>query len=462
MDKSTRQKINTVLDAMQLLHPKTVRVIINDNAGHDEPENLISQIRGLDSLSLQETDVRFYGIMKSQAKIVIPSIANSHLLSGLDLKNNSAIFFPLSTEFGYIGCLWLCVDESKFSDELVSHIDRFRLWLCEILGNAQRNDLSVEAIAEQYADFLDQQKTPALIVIFPDQVSISNPSFEALTEKDQILQSIRKSLPGDGAFLELIERFHCTIREISFPGDKKGKIFKFRSDTHGMPAISFDANELEYFRLMVQKISANLNLLETSDKLSFIQYNYKKKVDAQLERMQTLIQFGRTHYNNFKHSREGAFKVVEIDTLIKEVVFDLKSVAKKKGIEIQFNIEKIDGNSAQGSRVIGDHWLLTLMTFNLVENAIRYSKQDSGPISVSLAFDVDFWCVTVRDNGIGISPLDVEKIINASFPENPATDHSAVHGLDFVKYVVKVHKGTFNLDSQLGKGSVFSVEIPYY
>ncbi|NMA13227.1 MAG: HAMP domain-containing histidine kinase [Chloroflexi bacterium] len=463
MDKTVYPKINTVLDSLQLLQLQSTRLIINENAGHDdEPENLRSFNRGMNSPSLQETDLRFYGIMKSQSKIVIPSIANSHLLSGLDLKNSSAIFFPLNTEFGYVGCLWGCIEEMKFTDNLVDHFDSFCQWLQDIIGSSQRNEMGVEVIAEQYADFLDQQKTPALIVIFPDQVSISNPTFETLADKEKILQSIRKGLAGDRTFVDLVAQYRCTIRDITFPAEKKGKIFKFRSDTVGMPAISFDANELEYFRLMVQKISANLTLLESSDKLSFIQYNYKKKVDAQLDRMQKLIQYGRMHYSNFQHTREGSFKVVEVGALIKEVVFDLKSVAKKKGLDLQFNIEKIDGSSVQSGEVIGDHWLLTLMAFNLVQNAIRYSKQDGGSIEVELSFGIDRWQLAVRDHGIGISPLDVEKILQTTEFENPATDHNAVHGLDFVKHVVKVHKGEFGLESKLGSGSSFTVEMPYY
>jgi signal transduction histidine kinase len=34
--------------------------------------------------------------------------------------------------------------------------------------------------------------------------------------------------------------------------------------------------------------------------------------------------------------------------------------------------------------------------------------------------------------------------------------------LDFVKYVVKLHRGRFNLESKLGKGSTFTLDIPYY
>ncbi len=405
MDRSLEKKIRTVLDTVQILNPLTTRLILNENAGQVQNESLKTFFRGMNTTSLQETDFQFYRIMKNQKRIIIPSLTQSHLLSGLELKDASALFFPILTEYGYYGCFWACFSENDYSDQLCEAFANFTDWLTEILWNSQRNDFSVEAIAERYADFLDQLKTPALIVIYPDQVSISNPSFEAMNEKEQVLQAIRKGIHSDATFMDLINSYHCAIREIGFPGDKTGKIFQFHSDQQFEPTVSFNANEFEYFSLMIQKINGNLDLLETAGDLTLIQYNHKQKADTQLARLKTLIQYGKKHYRNFQNSREGAFEIVSVGDLIKEVVFDLKTVAKKRNLDILFDIEKFDGSQTQSGKVIGDAWLLTLMAFNLIENAIRYSKPDSKPVKVSLAYQIDNWKLTVDDSGIGISPL---------------------------------------------------------
>ncbi|HQL67198.1 MAG TPA: Mur ligase domain-containing protein [Caldisericia bacterium] len=165
---------------------------------------------------------------------------------------------------------------------------------------------------------------------------------------------------------------------------------------------------------------------------------------------------------NFLNSREGSFEIINIGDLVKDVVFDLISVAKKKNLDINFDSEKVNNSQTQSGKVIGDPWLLSLSIFNLLSNAIRYSKPDSKSIQVDLTYQVDSWILRIQDFGIGISPLDVEKILSDTPDRSPAQDTQAVHGLDFVKYVVKLHRGRFNLESKLGKGSTFTLDIPYY
>ena len=462
MDQQTEKKLRTILETAQILNPISVRLILNQNAGQLENEDLKTLFKGTNSTSLQEIDLQFYRIMKNQSQIIIPSLDQSRLLAGLEIENASVIFLPVNTEIGYCGCFWGCFPEDKTDEQLINAFTNFNTWVTETLNTVQKTDFGVEAIAQRYADFLDQQKTPALIVIYPDQVSISNPSFEAMSAKENVLQLIRKYISTDHSFIDLVDLYHCAIRDVNFPGGKTGKIFQFNAAEEKASPVSFDANELDYFALMVDKALGNLSLLETAGNMTLIQYNYKEKVDAQLTRLSTLIQFGKKHYKNFLNTREGAFEIVNIADLIKEVVFDLKTVARKKNLDIIYNIERVDGSQTQSGNTIGDAWLLSLSIFNLLENAIRYSKPDSKPIRVDLNFAVDTWRLTVEDFGIGISPLDVEKLRGEGSEKSPAQDTQTVHGLDFVKYVVKLHRGTLDLESHLGKGSVFTLDIPYY
>ena len=462
MDQSVEKKLWTILETVQDLNPITVRLILNRNAGQIENEEWLTLFKGTNSTSLQEIDLKIYKIMKNQSQIVIPSVNQSGLLSTLEIENASAIIMPVKTEYGYCGCFWGCFAESKTDDRLVEVFENFNDWISETINAVQKTDFGVEAIAQRYADFLDQQKTPAIIVIYPDQVSISNPSFESLSSKENILQLIRKNIAPEHSFMELVNLYHCAIRDVSFPGGKTGKIFQFLSDNSQNHPISFDTNELDYFELMVNKAIGNLSLLENAGNMNLIQYNYKEKVEAQLRRLFVLIQDGKKHYLNFHNSREGAFAVINIAELVKEVVFDLKTVAKKKNLDIVFNIDREEKSQTQNGKVIGDAWLLSLTVFNLLENAIRYSKPDSKPIRVDLNFGLDSWVLVVQDFGIGISPLDVEKLLNENNEKSPSEDTQAVHGLDFVKYAIKLHKGTFGLESRLGKGTEFKLDVPYY
>jgi signal transduction histidine kinase len=96
------------------------------------------------------------------------------------------------------------------------------------------------------------------------------------------------------------------------------------------------------------------------------------------------------------------------------VIYDLKPIAKKKKLDILFEIDKIEGSRSQKGKIIGDAWLLTMAVYNLVDNAIRYSKSESKPIKVDLKYQIDSWVLSVQDDGIGISPLDMQKNIRGA------------------------------------------------
>ena len=91
MDQKTDNKIKTILLTVQILKPATIRLILNENAGQMENEELKTWFRGHNSTSLQEADVQFYQIMKNQSRIVIPSINQSRLLAGLGMEDSGAI-----------------------------------------------------------------------------------------------------------------------------------------------------------------------------------------------------------------------------------------------------------------------------------------------------------------------------------------------------------------------------------
>ena len=68
----------------------------------------------------------------------------------------------------------------------------------------------------------------------------------------------------------------------------------------------------------------------------------------------------------------------------------------------------------------------------------------------------------ISDNGIGISEENIEKIWKRFFQADPSrTGENAGLGLSMVKWIVEAHKGTISVESELGKGSIFTFELPY-
>lgn len=99
----------------------------------------------------------------------------------------------------------------------------------------------------------------------------------------------------------------------------------------------------------------------------------------------------------------------------------------------------------------------------LVDNAIKFTPQD-GYIMVSGFIQDDYYVIKVEDTGIGIEKKDLEKIFERLFrAEQSRSKQIGGHGLglSIAKIIVLGHKGKIKVKSTVGKGSEFSIMLPY-
>ena len=109
----------------------------------------------------------------------------------------------------------------------------------------------------------------------------------------------------------------------------------------------------------------------------------------------------------------------------------------------------------------GDERRLTQVVLNLVGNAIKFS--DTGSVIIKASSTNGSFTVAVQDNGPGISTADQGKI----FEEFQQADNSATKkkggtglGLSISRRIVEMHGGKLWVESEIGKGSVFSFTLP--
>ena len=110
----------------------------------------------------------------------------------------------------------------------------------------------------------------------------------------------------------------------------------------------------------------------------------------------------------------------------------------------------------------GDEEALNQLIVNLVDNAIKYNR-DGGKVEMKLCKRGLIGLVQVKDTGIGISSDEKERIFERFYRVDKARAKIAGGtglGLAIVKHIAQAHKGSVTVDSQLEKGSIFSVNIP--
>jgi Osmosensitive K+ channel histidine kinase len=149
-------------------------------------------------------------------------------------------------------------------------------------------------------------------------------------------------------------------------------------------------------------------------------------------------------------------KVTDIHIIIKELE-ERFSVWKNKPILIQTSVD-IEENKI----IFIDGELIKNAISNLIENAIKYSK-DSVAIEISCYILNDNLHIVVKDNGIGISDKNKEKIFEKFEREAIVRKKGIIGfgvGLNYVKLVTNLHEGLIELYTTEGEYSEFSLIIP--
>lgn len=150
------------------------------------------------------------------------------------------------------------------------------------------------------------------------------------------------------------------------------------------------------------------------------------------------------------------YETIELRQLVLEVIEDgLEPLAEEKGLSLETDF------SQAPETVISDGLRLQQIATNLISNAIRYTN--SGGIQVSCRnLDDVSWCMAITDTGIGIPEEQLSNIFEPYAQVGPRTNHddSTGLGLAIVKRIISLMAGTVKVESEMGKGTTFTVTLP--
>lgn len=149
------------------------------------------------------------------------------------------------------------------------------------------------------------------------------------------------------------------------------------------------------------------------------------------------------------------YEYLDMKELVEEVTNSMRLQFEKNNAEVSVTTEG-------DTRLEGDRLHLVSVIFNLVDNALKYSKE-APEINIHIEGDDRNLLLSIADKGIGIPSEYKDKVFEKFFRVPTGNLHNAKGyglGLSYVSHVIKKHKGSIKVDSIEGEGSKFIVNLP--
>jgi PAS domain S-box-containing protein len=157
-------------------------------------------------------------------------------------------------------------------------------------------------------------------------------------------------------------------------------------------------------------------------------------------------------------SRERAMSIA-LERRRVEMADLVASAARLFGLQARERGVILETTTSPGDvAILGDATKITWAVSNLIANALRYTP-DGGRVGITLGADDGTVRVTVTDTGPGIPPDRRERIFER-FVQDGLEGGAAGLGLAIVRDIVQAHGGRIHLESEVGRGSQFTLELP--
>ncbi len=185
---------------------------------------------------------------------------------------------------------------------------------------------------------------------------------------------------------------------------------------------------------------------------------YRRVLESSLEeilRMSKIIDNLLTLAKADRGSGEVTFSEVDLKALVDELFEDSVVLAEQKEICVELK-------EASPITIVGDRVRLRQLLLNLVDNAIKYTPE-RGHVWLSIRREDGMAVFEVQDTGIGIPTAEQEKVFNRFYRVDKARSRErggSGLGLSIAKWIAELHRGSIGVQSELGKGSTFTVKLP--
>ena len=246
-------------------------------------------------------------------------------------------------------------------------------------------------------------------------------------------------------------------------GNGTGEIYDLADDFNEMISRLDDSFEAEKrfisdasheLRTPMSVIMAQTELTLEQDRNNEEYKSAMEVIERQGGRMNTLIDTLLDYTRLEQRADEYQMMPIDLSELVSDLCEDMKLI-KLKDITLEYDVEP-------DITISGHKVLLTRMVQNLIDNAYKYGN-DNGNIWVTLKNNKENVILSVKDNGIGISEQNIDKIFDRFYREDTSRTHQKRMaygyglGLSMVKKIVEMHGANIRAISEEGQGSEFRI-----
>jgi two-component system phosphate regulon sensor histidine kinase PhoR len=197
----------------------------------------------------------------------------------------------------------------------------------------------------------------------------------------------------------------------------------------------------------------NSKVISDEDKIRYYSAMIKDENKRMNKQVETILQAARIERQEITLNRT----ILDAHAIIEKTAENLVLQINEKNGTLTVNLKAVRHT------INADEVHFSNIIFNLLDNAIKYSKEGSLKIDIETANSGQMLAIRVRDNGIGMNKETQARIFEKFYRAHTGNLHNVKGfglGLSYVKAMVDAHGGRVRVESTLGKGSTFIVLLP--
>ena len=213
----------------------------------------------------------------------------------------------------------------------------------------------------------------------------------------------------------------------------------------------FISNLAHELRTPLTSLRMNLEVLNTNPQVKLEDYqDFSATAERSIIRLERLVE---DLLLLAKAEKEIDCRPIVLGVLFEEILDELTPIAERENVEL-----KMSGDIEL--EVNGDPVLFNRAVANLIENGIHYNHS-GGFVEISACKADSQVIIEIKDNGIGISESQQSHIFERFYrAEAGTTNHNGKGlGLAITAHIIALHNGRIEINSELGKGSIFRIYL---